>query len=624
MQLYDALSLDKSLPKRQWLDREETLAAEPALDEWLEGAWRFYDAQVPLVERLVIENVVDAAAHGAHVLNHARAIAYLREGDRVGGAVVRDRIAETDLEVRARLTVNATGPWLDLTIAPLRNAAKPLLRLTKGIHLVTPRAIKQAHVLFAKSDGRLFFVLPWLDATIVGTTDTDYEGDPADAAATEEDVRYLQEAARRAFPGAPFDEIDYTWAGVRALVREEGVSEGDVSRKHALFDHDRRDGVAGVLSVVGGKLTAYRAIAEEVTDLAARRLAHQKTPIDRSRQATSPTADKLLPGADGSRSRAIAALAASDASLAEPLCLHQQGIAAEIAHAVNREWAITIGDVLLRRTALGLAPCQGLDCLDAVADLMGRAARLGRRASEERDRGVLSRDRAHASLQREMSAVLALDQGTTGSAALVFDVAGTVRGSADREIARSYPASGHVEHDPDEIFATTVAVGREALAAAGLGARDVAAIGITNQRETTVVWERDTGKPIHPAVVWQSRASAKICESLRARGLEPLVRERTGLVIDAYFSATKVRWILDQVTGAQTRAAAGDLLCGNDRHLAGVEADRWSSARDRRLQRLSHDGLRHPSAAVGRRAPGRARPTPRDVRDARAFEGRRG
>jgi len=161
-----------------------------------------------------------------------------------------------------------------------------------------------------------------------------------------------------------------------------------------------------------------------------------------------------------------------------------------------------------------------------------------------------------------VSFVLALDQGTTGSAALLFDAAGAVRGSADREIAQSYPASGHVEHDPDEIFATTVAVGRDALAAANVAARDVAAIGITNQRETTVVWERATGRPIHPAVVWQSRASAKICEELRARGLEPLVRERTGLVIDAYFSATKVRWILDRVAGAQQRAAAGELLCG--------------------------------------------------------------
>jgi glycerol kinase len=161
-----------------------------------------------------------------------------------------------------------------------------------------------------------------------------------------------------------------------------------------------------------------------------------------------------------------------------------------------------------------------------------------------------------------MTFVLALDQGTTGSAALVVDPDGAVRGHVDREIAQSYPASGHVEHDPDEIFATTIAVGRDALAAAGIGARDVAAIGITNQRETTVVWERATGRPIYPAVVWQSRASARVCEGLRARGLEALVRERTGLVIDAYFSATKVRWILDQVRGAQARAAAGELLCG--------------------------------------------------------------
>jgi glycerol kinase len=161
-----------------------------------------------------------------------------------------------------------------------------------------------------------------------------------------------------------------------------------------------------------------------------------------------------------------------------------------------------------------------------------------------------------------VTAVLALDQGTTGSSAIVFDEAGTIRGGADLEIRQSYPASGHVEHDPDEIFATTVAVGREALARAGITGTGLAAIGITNQRETTVVWERATGRPIHPAVVWQSRASAAICERLRADGHEKLVRERTGLVIDAYFSGTKIRWILDQVPGAQKRADAGELLCG--------------------------------------------------------------
>src|SRR5438309_5919213 len=256
-----------------------------------------------------------------------------------------------DPPLRARPPVIATGPWLDRTIAPLRSGAKPLLRLTKGIHLVTPRATQQAHVLFARRDGRLFFVLPWLDATIVGTTDTDYDGDPADAAATEEDVRYLQEEARRAFPNAPFDEILFTWAGVRALVREEGVSEGEVSRKHALFDHAKREGLDGVLSVVGGKITAYRAIAEEVVDAASRRL---------SRFTPSRTADDALPGARavdlaalpghvpvaaatrahptsiyGSRARELLELARAAPTVASPPCPPHHGIEAEVVHAVQ-------------------------------------------------------------------------------------------------------------------------------------------------------------------------------------------------------------------------------------------------------------------------------------------------
>jgi glycerol kinase len=161
-----------------------------------------------------------------------------------------------------------------------------------------------------------------------------------------------------------------------------------------------------------------------------------------------------------------------------------------------------------------------------------------------------------------VSYVLALDQGTTGSAALLFDSDGQLLASADREIAQSYPQPGWVEHDPEEIFQTTVSVGREVLSGAGVAAREIAAIGITNQRETTVVWDRKTGEPVYPAIVWQSRASSDICDRLKADGKEPIFRERTGLVIDAYFSGTKVRWLLDRVPGAQQRAEGGELLFG--------------------------------------------------------------
>ena len=155
--------------------------------------------------------------------------------------------------------------------------------------------------------------------------------------------------------------------------------------------------------------------------------------------------------------------------------------------------------------------------------------------------------------------LLAIDQGTTSSRAIVFDAGGAIQTVAQREFAQHYPAGGWVEHDPEEIWSTTLAVTREALAAAG---ERVAAIGITNQRETTVVWDRATGVPIHPAIVWQDRRTASRCRTLRDAGHEPEVSEKTGLLLDPYFSATKLAWILDHVDGARQRAAAGDLAFG--------------------------------------------------------------
>jgi len=158
--------------------------------------------------------------------------------------------------------------------------------------------------------------------------------------------------------------------------------------------------------------------------------------------------------------------------------------------------------------------------------------------------------------------LLALDEGTTSARAIVFDDEGTVVATAQREFGQSFPQPGWVEHDPEEIAKTQLGVAKEALASARLTPRDVAAIGITNQRETAVVWERATGRPIHPAIVWQDRRTADECDRLRAEGLEPLVRERTGLVIDAYFPATKIAWILDRVKGARARAERGELAFG--------------------------------------------------------------
>ena len=160
------------------------------------------------------------------------------------------------------------------------------------------------------------------------------------------------------------------------------------------------------------------------------------------------------------------------------------------------------------------------------------------------------------------SHVLALDQGTTSSRAILFDRGGAVAGVAQKEIEQHFPRPGWVEHDPAELWASQAGVAAEVLTRAGVGPGDLAAVGITNQRETAVVWDRRTGRPVHRAIVWQDRRTAALCDSLKEAGHEAAVREKTGLVIDSYFSGTKVRWILDHVEGARAAAEAGHLAFG--------------------------------------------------------------
>lgn len=158
--------------------------------------------------------------------------------------------------------------------------------------------------------------------------------------------------------------------------------------------------------------------------------------------------------------------------------------------------------------------------------------------------------------------ILALDQGTTSSRAIIFDDTSRMVAMAQKEFTQIFPQPGWVEHDADEIWSTQIGTAAEVLAQADLTPAEISAVGITNQRETTVIWDRHTGKPVYNAVVWQSRQTVDICEALKARGHAEMIRRKTGLVVDAYFSATKVKWILDNVEGARARAESGDLLFG--------------------------------------------------------------
>jgi glycerol kinase len=159
--------------------------------------------------------------------------------------------------------------------------------------------------------------------------------------------------------------------------------------------------------------------------------------------------------------------------------------------------------------------------------------------------------------------ILALDQGTTSSRAIIYNREGTIVKIAQKEFTQIYPKAGWVEHDPMEIWGSQSGVASEILATTGISAEEIAAIGITNQRETTIVWEKQTGKPVYNAIVWQCRRTSGICDELKAAGMEKYIRENTGLVLDAYFSGTKVKWILDNVKGARQKAQNGELLFGN-------------------------------------------------------------
>lgn len=163
----------------------------------------------------------------------------------------------------------------------------------------------------------------------------------------------------------------------------------------------------------------------------------------------------------------------------------------------------------------------------------------------------------------EKKYILAFDQGTTSSRAIIFNHNGEIVKIAQKEFNQYYPKPGWVEHDPMEIWGSQSGVAREVLETAGIRPEEIAAIGITNQRETTVIWDKNTGKPIYNAIVWQCRRTSEICEELKKRGLEDYIRDNTGLVIDAYFSATKIKWILDNVEGAREKAEKGELLFGN-------------------------------------------------------------
>lgn len=414
MWLYDLLSWDKSMDRHTFLPREAAAAAEPLLnDEGLLGAFIYYDGHVPMPERLCLEAAMQAADRGALVLNYARAVRVTTAGG-LYSVAVQDELTGHSWELRARTVVNATGPWADAVNesllgpdktrlldqersegprAEVVGSARPTdrLRRTKGIHLLVPKLSERGVVMLAEADGRLFFAIPWGEFTYIGTTDTDFDGDLDRVRAEPDEIRYLLQETRRVFPEADLDRVHLTTAGVRPLVKDpKARKEGQVSRKH-LIHHHKEEGFPGYFSVLGGKITNMRSVAEEAVDDVIRHLNVNAGPCT-TRQALFPgamhpdlnvlrgelisrAAGKGIEAATvhnlvdlyGSNADAVLDLALQDEELAKPLSPDGPDIWAQLEYSLRREWVATTADFVLRRSALGYSPGMGAHVAPEVA-----------------------------------------------------------------------------------------------------------------------------------------------------------------------------------------------------------------------------------------------------------------
>jgi glycerol-3-phosphate dehydrogenase len=383
--LYDLLAAFRNIERHRMVRTDAARAAEPALrDEGLLGGVLYFDCFTDDA-RLVLDNVLAAEQAGATCLNYVAVEGFVKERGLLVGAELRDLDGEGGrIRARARLVVNAAGPWLDHVRALDDPAAAPVLRPTKGVHLVVPRervGNRNAIVMQSVRDARVLFVIPWRDHVIIGTTDTDYRGSPDEVAAEMDDVEYLLETANHYFPNARLAERDVvsTFAGLRPLVAgAPSEAPSFVSREETVFVS-----ASGLVSIGGGKLTTYRRIAVKVVDRVAETL-RRRFGVEARR--SSGTASLPLPGID--RGAELAEMAAAEPSLAAPLDAAEEAVKAEARFAASNELALHVEDVLRRRTRVALkSPDLGASAAEVTAELMAQplgwtAATADARANE--------------------------------------------------------------------------------------------------------------------------------------------------------------------------------------------------------------------------------------------------
>ena len=409
---YDILSFDKSTASHFALSRQKTLDRCAGLNpEGLSGSVIFMDGQVVWSERLCVEVALAAHADGAKIYTYAEVNGLIYDGANVCGVRYKDRLTGVSHALGARVVVNAAGPWVDAVLAHDSKTKQRFIGGTKGSHLVVnpfPGAPTDVVYYESETDGRLVLVIPWGAHYLIGTTDHRFEDDPEQARADASEVAYLLGEVNRLIPQAKLQKSDilYTYSGVRPLPYVPDKSEWSVSRSHVIHDHAPEQ--SGLLSIIGGKLTTYRSLAEEAVNVIFRKLGKKpprcvtaslpfpgarvsdwdgyRNGLAQTSGLSRATVDRLV-DIYGSRAGDIVALGQGDPALLEPIDPATGAIGAELVFTYIHEFARTLTDVLIRRTMIGHNDGCGIGVVERAADIL--APRLGW-DRERRDREVAS------------------------------------------------------------------------------------------------------------------------------------------------------------------------------------------------------------------------------------------
>lgn len=376
LELYDMLALYRGVPAHQRLSDTDLHALAPGLPATTRGGLAFYDARAIAPERLALDLALDAARAGATVENHATVT---RIESHKGSICAVDVVqAGQTFRIETSAVVNAAGPWVDAVNEATGAGAPQLLGVTRGTHIAVeldeaPR--RDAIFSTAQQDGRVFFAVPQGEMLLIGTTDDRFDGDPGSVQPTRDDVDYLLREAEALLPGLRIgrEHIRYAYAGLRPLQRVKGGPEAAISRRHAVVDHSREGGPRGLFSVVGGKLSTFRPLANEMLD-------HLRAPKRELPRADFAGGDWRRQLRDSGLSRETkqhlrqygGSVGAIMAGSKHTLCPHVHAIAGEIAHVCRSEKVVTLSDIMLRRTGISWGSCRGLCCVDVVASEAAR------------------------------------------------------------------------------------------------------------------------------------------------------------------------------------------------------------------------------------------------------------